>query len=428
MTTNGDMSRRRFFRTFAGGALGGMMLYAFPEDARARYVVARDTPVDPRDEEFWGFVREQFPLRADPVYLNNGTLGPSPYVVVDAVRAEMEAVDREGRYGGWDDVRSKIAAFVHAAPEEISLTHNVTEGINIVASGLPLKRGDEVIVTNHEHAGNAIPWLARARRDGIVVRPVTLAATKSEILNRFNDAITKRTRVIAVPHVTCTTGQVLPGREISLLGHDRGLWVMLDGAHTPGMVPCDVRDLGCDFFATCGHKWMMGPKGTGFLVVRREMLEALEPSWVGGGVDAGWDVAKGTLAFRNDAHRFDFGSQSAALSVGLGAAVDFLYSLGIENAARRGQALSALLRRELEKLGERVTILTPEEPGAFASILGFRLARVPFNRLQQVLLEKHRIITRGVPENGVNCNRISTHIYNNEGEVHRVADAIAAIA
>ncbi len=422
------MSRRGFFRTFAGGALGGMMLYAFPEEARARYVIAHDTAVAPDDEEFWAFVREQFPLRRDPIYLNNGTMGPSPFVVIDAVRAEAEVVDREGKYGGWDDVRPRIAGFVNAAVEEISLTHNVTEGINIVASGLPLRRGDEVLVTDHEHAGNAIPWLARARRDGIVVKAVPLASTKSEILNRINDAITGRTRVIAVPHVTCTIGQVLPGREISALGHDRGLWVMLDGAHTPGMIPCDVRELGCDFFATCGHKWMMGPKGTGFLVVRRELLEVLEPSWVGGGVDAGWDVGRGTLAYRKDAHRFDFASQSAALYVGLGAAVDFLYHLGMDNVARRGQGLAALLRRELEKLGDRVTILTPAEPGASASILGFRLAGMSFDKLQPYLLEKHRIITRMVPENGVNCNRISTHIYNSGEDVRRVADAIAAIA
>ncbi len=423
-----EMSRRGFFRTCAGGTLGGMMLYAFPEEGRARYIIAHDAEVAPNDEEFWAFVREQFPLRRDPLYLNNGTMGPSPFVVIDAVRAETELVDREGKYGGWDDVRPGIARFVNAAPEEISLTHNVTEGINVVACGLPLRRGDEVLVTNHEHAGNAIPWLARARRDGIVVKPVPLAPTKSEILNRINDAITKKTRVIAVPHVTCTIGQVLPGREISSLGHDRGLWVMLDGAHTPGMIPCDVRDLGCDFFASCGHKWMMGPKGTGFLVVRSEMLEVLEPSWVGGGVDAGWDVGKGTLSYRTDAHRFDFASQNAALYVGLGASIDFLSQLGMDNVARRGRQLASLLRGELEKFGDKVTILTPEEPGASASILGFRLAQMPFDRLQKYLLETHRIITRMVPENGVNCNRISTHIYNDEAEVHRLVRAIAEVA
>jgi cysteine desulfurase/selenocysteine lyase len=422
------MSRRGFFRTFAGGALGGMVLYAFPEEARARYIIAHDTEVPPGDEEFWAFVREQFPLRKEPLYMNNGTMGPSPYVVIDAVRAETEVIDREGKYGGWDDVRPKIARFIGAAPEEITLTHNVTEGINVVASGLPLKRGDEVILTNHEHAGNAIPWLARARRDGIVVKAIPLASTKSEILNTLNDAITRRTRVIAVPHVTCTIGQVLPGREISALGHERGLWVMLDGAHTPGMIPCDVQDLGCDFFATCGHKWMMGPKGTGFLFVRKEMLEVLEPSWVGGGVDAGWDLQNGSLAYRKDAHRFDFGSQNAALYAGLGAAIDFLYHLGMAHVAQRGQALAMSLRNELRKLGDKIIILTPEETGAYASILGFRHARMPFDKLQAYLLEKRRIITRMVPENGVNCNRVSTHIYNSEAEVHRLAEAIAAAA
>jgi len=422
------MSRRGFFRTFAGGALGGMVLYAFPEEARAKYVIAHESTIAPLDEEFWALVRDQFPLRRDPLYLNNGTMGPSPYVVIDAVRTEMESVDREGKYGGWDDVRPKIARFVNAVPEEISLTHNVTEGINVVASGLPLKKGDEVLVTNHEHAGNAIPWLARARRDGIVVKAVPLASTASEILNRINDAITSRTRVIAVPHITCTTGQILPGREISALGHDRGLWVMLDGAHTPGMIPCDVKDLGCDFFATCGHKWMMGPKGTGFLVVRKEVMEVLEPSWVGGGVDTGWDVMKGTLTYRSDAHRFDFASQSAALYVGLGAAVDFLYHLGMKNVSRRGEELAAGLRSELKKLGKKIIVLTPEEPGAFASILGFQLTSTPFDKLQPYLREKHRIITRMVPENGVNCTRVSTHIYNSEAEVHRLVDAIAAIA
>jgi selenocysteine lyase/cysteine desulfurase len=422
------LTRRGFIRTFAGGTLGGMMLYAFPEDARAKYVLAREEHVEGSDERFWSLVRDQFPLRRDPVYLNNGTMGPSPFVVLDSVRAEMEIVDRTGKYGGWDDVRPKIAKFINALPEEISITHNVTEGINVVACGLPLRRGDEVILTTHEHAGNALPWLARARRDGIVIRAVVPGATAAETLTRINDLITTRTRAIAVPHVTCTIGQVLPGKEISRLGRDKGLWVMLDAAHTPGLLPLDVHDLGCDFLASCGHKWMMGPKGTGFLYVRKEMMEVLEPTWVGGGCDAGWDVRKGTLAFRKDAHRFDFASQSAALYVGLGAAIDFLYHLGMENVSRRGKALAGELRAGLEKLGDRVEILTPAEDGGHASIVGFRLKRVPFDKLQPLLLEKYRMVTRAVPENGVNCNRVSTHIYNSPEEVSRFLEAINALA
>ncbi len=267
-------------------------------------------------------------------------MGPSPFVVIDAVKSEMEDVERNARYGGWDTVRPKVAKFINARDEEISLTHNVTEGIDIVACGLPLKRGDEVILTNHEHAGNAIPWLARARRDAIVVKVLLLAPTAAETLNRLNALITQHTRVIAVPHITCTIGQVLPAKEIAKLGHDKGLWVFFDGAHTPGMMPLDVKDIGCDFFATCGHKWMMGPKGTGFVYIRKEMQEVLEPYWAGALSDAGWDLQKGTLDYRKDAHKYDFGTQNAALYVGLGAAIDFLYHIGMENIARRDRALA----------------------------------------------------------------------------------------
>jgi selenocysteine lyase/cysteine desulfurase len=405
-----------------------MMLYAFPPDARAKYIIANDVPVGADDEAFWRVVRTQFPLKHQPLYLNNGTMGPSPFVVIDAVTAEMEDVDRTGRYGGWDDVRPKLARFINAQPEEIALTHNVTEGINIVACGLPLRRGDEVIMTTHEHVGNALPWLARARRDGIVIRAFDPAAKATETLERIRSLVGPRTRAIAVPHVTCTTGQVLPAAEIATLAHDRGLWIMIDGAHTPGMLPLDVKALGCDFFASCGHKWMMGPKGTGFLYVRKEMLEVLEPCWTGGGSDNGWDVRKGTMEFRKDAHRFDFGSQSSALYVGLGAAIDFLYHIGMENIARRDQALAMQVRNGLKALGDRAEILTPEEPGGYGSVVGFRLRNLAYDKLQQLLLEKYHIITRMVPENGVNCNRISTHIYNTPDEVRQLLDAVGSVA
>lgn len=423
-----SLNRRSFIRTFAGGALGGALLYGFPEHARAKYIISNDETVPPDDEHFWTVVREQFPLKREPIFLNNGTMGPSPYVVIDAVKSEMEDVERNARYGGWDTVRPKVAKFINAHDDEISLTHNVTEGIDVVACGLPLKRGDEVILTNHEHAGNAVPWLARARRDGIVVKVLSLGSTAAETLNRLNALITQRTRVIAVPHITCTIGQVLPAKEISKLGHDKGLWVFFDGAHTLGMMPLDVKAIDCDFFATCGHKWMMGPKGTGFLYVRKEMQEVLEPYWAGALSDAGWDLQKGTLDYRKDAHKYDFGTQNAALYVGLGAAIDFLYHIGMENISSRNRALAMHLRNGLKELGDKVEILTPEEEGGFGAVVGFRLKTVPYDKLQQYLIDKHKIITRMVPEDGINCNRISTHIYNNHDEVNKVVEAIKSAA
>lgn len=424
----GNVSRRAFLTAVAGGVGGELVLAGLSPGAHASAPGAPRETGGPDDEEFWNFVRMQFPVGDNPCFMNNGTMGISPFAVADAVRADMEDADRHGRYGGWDDVRPKIARFINASPEEIALTHNVTEGINVVASGIPLSRGDEVILTDHEHAGNAIPWLARSRRDGIVVKYFSPGRTAAETLERINGVISARTRVIAVPHITCTIGQVLPSAAISALGRSRGIRVMLDAAHTPGMLPADVRELGCDFLASCGHKWLLGPKGTGFLYVRKDALEVLEPHWVGGGCDAGWDVRAGTLAYRTDAHRFDFGTQSSALYAGLGAAIGFMEHLGMDRVSRRVRTLAMRLRNGLRELGDRVEILTPEEEGGFGAVLGFRLKNYPYDKLQPMLIEKHQIITRMVPENGVNCNRVSTHVYNTPAEVDRLLGILRSVA
>ncbi len=423
----GSVSRRSFLST-VGGVGGGMILTGLGPLAPALASGKGPDTGGPDDEEFWSFVRMQFPVSDNPCYMNNGTMGISPYAVADAVRADIEDADRHGRYGGWDEVRPKIARLINAAPEEISLTHNVTEGINVVASGMPLSRGDEVILTTHEHAGNAIPWLARSRRDGIVIKYFSPGHTATETLENINGVLSARTRIIAVPHITCTIGQVLPGAAISALGRSKGIRVMLDAAHTPGMLPIDVKELGCDFLASCGHKWLLGPKGTGFLYVRKESAEVLEPYWVGGGSDAGWDVRAGTLAYRKDAHRYDFGTQSSALYIGLGAAIGFMEHLGMERVTRRVRTLSMRLRNGLRELGDRVEILTPDEDGGYGGVLGFRMKNYPFDKLQPMLVEKHNIITRMVPENGVNCNRVSTHVYNTPAEVDRLLGILRSVA
>lgn len=417
-------SRRQFIGSISGGLVGSLLLRRTGHAASLPQLDRMPAGAGPRDEQSWSMVRAQFPLRTEPVYMNNGTMGPSPYPVLEAVRAEMEDVDRAGRYGGWDVARPVIASFINAEPDEISLTHNVTEGISVVACGIPLKRGDEVVLTDQEHVGNALPWLARARRDGIVIRAFSPAPTAAGTLERISGLLTSRTRVIAVPHITCTTGHVLPAKEICALGRSKNLFVMIDAAHTPGMMPLDVKIMGCDFLASCGHKWLLGPKGTGFLYVRKELLGVLEPYWTGGGSDAGWDVRQGTMAFRGDAHRFDFASQSSALYVGLNAAIDFVNRLGIDSIRARDLMLASYLRSRLEELGDRITILTPSDEGSFGAVVAFQLKKTPYDALYTFLREERKIITRMVPENGMNCNRISTHIYNSQAEVDRLVDAV----
>lgn len=414
-------SRRRFIRQVTGGIVGTWALTSLPSASRARYIIAENEPIAAGDEEFWTIVRDQFPLTHDRIYLNNGTIGPSPYAVLDSVRRSMEDLDTSGEYGGWEVARPKIARFINAEEAEISLTHNVTEGINIVAWGLPLKRGDEVIMTTHEHAGNALPWLNRARIDGIVIRALSPAATAAENLNRLNDLISPRTRAIAIPHITCTVGQVFPVREIARLGHDKGLWVFFDGAHGPGTTELDVHDLGCDFYASCGHKWMCGPKGTGFLYVRKDMLDVLRAEWIGGYSDAGWDMTVSPPEFKGyvpTAHRYDFATQNAAIYVGLAAAVDFLYHVGLRNIINRGTALASMLQQELLKLGDKVEMLTPVEDRSRGFIVGFRLKNMPYDKFGEYAAKKGFRI-RLVGESHLNSVRVSTHLYNNFEEVSK---------
>lgn len=423
-------SRRNFIKQVTGGIIGSWALLSVPENSRARYVISNDKTIDAFDENFWQIIRDQFPLSQERIYLNNGTMGPSPFVVLENIKRSLEDIDISGEYGGWEVARPRIAQFINAEESEISLTHNVTEGINIVTWGLPLKKGDEVILTTHEHAGNALPWLNRAKYDGIVIRTFKPMPTADENLNAIEKIINRKTRVIAIPHITCTIGQIFPAKEITQLGHDKGLWVFFDGAHGPGMMPVDMKEIGSDFYATCCHKWMCGPKGTGFLYVRKELLDTLQARWVGGGSDTGWDMTVDPPQFKGyvgTAHRYDFATQNAAIYKGVGSAIDFLYHIGIDNISRRGYAMAKYLQTELLKLGDRVDMLTPTEERSRGCIIGFKLKNIEYDKFGELAAKKGFRI-RLVGEDNLNSIRVSTHLYNNFDEVNKFVEFVKEVA
>jgi len=383
------------------------------------------------DEAYWRAVREAFPLARDWAYLNNGTLGPSPYPVIEAVHAGMMEGDRFGVYGGYEAIPKKLAAFVGAHEDEIALTHNVTEGINIGCWGLALKRGDEVILTTHEHVGNAFPWLNRQKLHGIVLRAYTPAATADETLNRIAALINKKTRVIATPHVPCTQGQVLPVKEICALAREKGLYSLIDGAHGPGMMSLDLHDMGCDTYASCCHKWMLGPKGTGFLYVRRDFQPLLQPYFVGGGGDTGvWNMATSPITpteYAPSAHRFYGGTQSLGLWKGVEAAIGFLETIGMANVERRINSLGSYTQERLLQFGSRIALLTPTEDRSRCGVTGFRIKKMTHDQFFRLCME-NKVRIRSVAENGLNALRVSTHIYNTKAEIDRLMELAEKVA
>lgn len=419
-------NRRKFLKDAAQlGALSLVPLTSFGNAAFHTPPLKISNPqnIAVDDEPFWKMLRQQFPLQSSKVYFNNGTMGPSPYPVIDAVYQKMLQVDTTADYGGWEESRKLLAHFVHASEDEICLTHNVTEGINIICWGLNLKKGDEILVTNHEHVGGALPWLNRAKVDGLNVNFFELGNNAESTLSNLKKKINSKTKVIAVPHIVCTIGQIQPIKEIIALAKEHNIQVFVDGAHGTGMLDLDLHDLGCDYYASCCHKWLCGPKGTAFLYIKKEALDKVQPYFVGAGSDSGWNIveppAPSIKGYANTAHRYDYGTQNGALWIGVNAAIKFFETLTMPVVEARVKYLAGHLQKELLKLNSpNLQMLTSEEEHSRGAVIAFKLKNMEYSKFQTAA-GNAGFRVRVVPENGVNCIRISTHIYNSIEEINR---------
>jgi selenocysteine lyase/cysteine desulfurase len=298
--------------------------------------------------------------------------------------------------------------------------------MNLVARGLELRAGDEVLMTTHEHPGGAMPWFGIQEDMELGIRTMEPGSGGDETLERLARALSPKTRVVMVSHITCTTGLVLPVREIADLCRARGIVCVIDGAQAPGQIPVDLHALGCDFYVASGHKWLLGPKGTGFLFVRDEQLDRWRASYVGAYSDSGFDLASLGFERLRPASASEYGTRSTPLLLGLGAGFDFLSAVGMEAVAARGAQLARGIREGLTGLNG-VEVLTPE--GAGASILTFRLPSSggdPWEWLN-LLRRDHGIRLRPVGEAGLNAIRASTHLFNTEEEVHQLLDVLVSL-
>ncbi len=387
--------------------------------------------LNPSDEKFWKLIREQFPIPKDYTYLNTGGLGSSPYVVSQRVKEEMDNLDKyptpNHDLEKWWKIKEKCAVLFGCDKEEIAFVSCATEGINIVVNGLPLKKGDEVILTNHEHVAGNLPLLNRAKRDGIILKTFEPDKSNWETnLEKIEKLITKKTRLIFVSHITCTAGQRLPEKEICKLAKDKGLWVFLDGAQVPGMMPINVHEYNCDFYTTSGHKWLLGPKRTGILYIKRENLEVIQPLTVGGYSDAGYSIEKNELKFQPSAQRFEYGTQNPALFFGLETAIDFINSIGIENIWEHDRQLAEAFYQELIKI-PNVEVLSPDQEDFRTAMITFRMKNLSYDKVVPYLMER-RIRVRPVTEGDLMAVRVSFHVYNNEMDVAKVLSEIKNLA
>lgn len=378
-------------------------------------------------------------LGDDIAYLNTGSYGPTPRVVFDKLVELRRELAAEPVAFLWRTTpallrraREQLAAYIGGEARQLIFTVNVTAAINLVAASLQLAAPGEILIGSMEYGSMRYCWERSARRQGLTLRrlalPVRPAGT-AEIIEAVEQALRPRTRLLFLSHVFYTTGVVAPVREICALARRRGVLTVIDAAHAPGMIPVSVAEVGSDFYAANLHKWLLAPIGAGFLYVRPGNEDRLQPLGVSWGYQYDrrrahdWDEFGGTPWIRS----FEFeGTRDPCPWLAVPAAIDFHQTLGPEQIRRRHRELSDYVRRRLHGLGG-LQLVTPDHPALRGALTAFRMPPADFEAVRSQLWTRHRIEVPIIEHAEGNFLRVSTHFYNFEEEVDRLAAALAEL-
>jgi selenocysteine lyase/cysteine desulfurase len=310
------------------------------------------------------------------------------------------------------ELRDDLAAFLHCDRDELALVRNATEGNNTVCNGLDLQAGDEVLLTDQEHAGGRCCWEQKAARFGIKLNYVNLPcppASAGEIVELFAKALTAKTRVVAFSHITTVTGLILPVKEICRLAHARGALAHVDGAHAIGQVPLDLHDLECDSYATSPHKWLLAPKGTGLLYVRGELHRRL---WANiASVD--WHN------YERKAYRFsNLGTSNLSIMVGLRAALAFFHTIGPERIYKRIHELAGRVRERVQSYPQ-LRLANASADAFYGGLVSFEAVTGDLKRLVDECAARNIRIAGSARR-----IRVATHMFTQPTELQAFFDAV----
>ena len=381
------------------------------------------------EEDIWKVVREEFSFPEGYVYLNTGGIGSVPRHVRSLVSDSWFQLETNPTPGHdlnkWNALKKDAAVLFGPGVDasEIALISSATEGINIILNGFPLQKGDEVITSLHEHPALNIPLLNHMKRKGIIIK--SFEPDRKIGLNNvkiISDLISKKTRLIFISHRTTTTGQLFPVKEIGDLARSKDIWFALDGAQAPGSMLIDVKGWNVDCYTFSSHKWVLAPRRTGVLYVRKELQDVVAPTTVGAYSDNGYNLREGTLNFQPSAQRYEFGTQNELLFMGFHASLKFINAIGIERIREHNEALSERFYEELRKI-KGCELLSPEERKYRSSMITFRAPGKSFNDITGAMA-KDNIRVRPVGEAELNGVRVSFHIYNDLNDVDKAITSI----
>ena len=381
-------------------------------------------------------IRSQIPVLAHTAYLNTGWSGPPPTRVA---RAMKERIDQELEQGpimpevlaaGREiqaQAREAAARMLNASVEEVLVTRNTTEGLNIVLSGLDWNQGDEIVICDMEHGSVIAPAQFIGQRYGVAVKVVDLEMFDSSevILTKIEAAFTPKTRMVFVSHILYATGRRMPAEDLKMLTKDKGVLLMLDGAQTGGHIDLDMPRSGFDFYSIPGQKWILGYEGSGALFIRQEHLERIHPAHTGGRGVASPADAHNFQPVTDSMEKFLGGSVSVPVQVAFLEATKFIEEIGIKNIEERNLDLAESAKAKLSEV-PGVTVHSPPERRDSSGLVSFSIAGQEPVPIVEKLWENHRLVVRqvGYPA-GV---RASLHFFNTEEEVDLLVGGVRELA
>ena len=421
------MWTRRDFLSRAGAVSAAAVATLRPDGlaraAAASAAVADRSPIDvAADETYWREIQQAFTLDRTLINLNNGYTCPSPRVVHEALKRYLDISNQAPIHYMWnllepniESVRRNLAAEAGCDTDELAITRNASEALQICQLGIDLKRDDEVVTTNQDYGRMLDTWDQRVRRDGIKLTKISFpvpSPTLSELKDRFEKAITPNTKVIHFCHITNLTGQIFPVRDICRMARARGIQTIVDGAHAFAHFPFKLRDLECDYYGTSLHKWLLAPVGTGFLYVRRENIEKL------------WPLTPANATKTKDIRKFEeVGTHPAANHNAIAEALAFHQAIGIERKAARLRYLKDRWARRLEKQ-PGVNILTSFDPNQSWGLANISLAGLDVSKVYDHLWAKYRIIVAAIKHAEYSGLRVTPNVYSTLEEIDTFSGAI----
>lgn len=420
------MTRREAVHSFTGFGLAAGALQTI---ALAAKRAADQSPTETAaDEDFWMEVRQAFTTDRAVINLNNGSLCPAPRAVQEAMHHYWDITNLQPSIyvdqiliPRTQQIRERLAQAFGCDPEEMALTRNTSEGLHNVINGIDLKRGDEVITTTQDYPTMINAFKQRERRDGIVLKQFAYPSppkSAAELHDLFMAQVTSRTRAILVSHMTFTTGQMFPVKELCTSARARGVYSIVDGAHGFGHIPLKASELNCDFYATSLHKWLTAPVGTGFLYMRRELIPQV------------WPLMGGAPAeMTNNIRKFEsIGTAPLAMRNAIAEALTIQDGLGVE---RKSERLRYLRRRWFNRLQghPKVIMRIADDPSLSCGIGALTVKGKSAAELTNQLWTRFGIHVRErVIPNEFECIRVSPNLYTSIQEIDRFSEAIERIA